>query len=197
MPFTNVWSTTRPPGSEVAKNIDNEIRALRVDIDERMAAALFVDFAADPLVLRDEVIGKVTGKKLLIPFTNFIGGVTTLVDGGRTFDGTSKMYGGFILPVGSIMTKVEFLTERTTGTIITCNVVKNEFGAITLPQTIQTVATLNVAGKQITATPDFVEPITVGNYYHIYMTGAGGAGSLYYVHAARITYNTPDSRYTI
>jgi len=48
MAFTNVWSNVIPAGSDPANTADDELRQLRLDIDERMDT-IVADWSADPL----------------------------------------------------------------------------------------------------------------------------------------------------
>lgn len=50
MAYTNAWSVTVPAGSELANTIDDHLRRLRLDIEERMND-IVADWAADPVVL--------------------------------------------------------------------------------------------------------------------------------------------------
>ena len=54
MPYTRVWSTTRPDGATVAANtLDSEIQFVRKDLEERIAGIFGLNtaqFAADPIV---------------------------------------------------------------------------------------------------------------------------------------------------
>lgn len=49
MAFTNPWSNIIPAGSDPANTADDEIRQLRLDIDERMDT-IVADWSADPIV---------------------------------------------------------------------------------------------------------------------------------------------------
>lgn len=49
MPYANAWNDTDPPGTELARNIDDQIRLLRSEIHERMDDVV-VDWTADPVV---------------------------------------------------------------------------------------------------------------------------------------------------
>jgi len=57
MAFTNVWSNVIPAGSDALSTADNQIRQLRLDIQERMDGGLVADWTADPLVLTRLVAG--------------------------------------------------------------------------------------------------------------------------------------------
>jgi len=57
MAFTNVWSNVIPAGSDALSTADNQIRQLRLDIQERMEGGLVDDWTTDPLVLTRLVAG--------------------------------------------------------------------------------------------------------------------------------------------
>ena len=51
MAYTRVWSETRPLGTQRVKELDDEIRFLRVDISERLVTLLGITMSADPLLV--------------------------------------------------------------------------------------------------------------------------------------------------
>lgn len=53
--YTNVWSNSIPAGSVAANLIDDHIRQLRLDVDERLAS-FFTDIDVDPLVPKNASI---------------------------------------------------------------------------------------------------------------------------------------------
>lgn len=61
MAYTNAWSNAIPAGSVAANFIDDHIRQLRLDIDERLAT-IVNDIDADPLTLKTNIVDK-------LPFT--------------------------------------------------------------------------------------------------------------------------------
>ena len=50
MAYTNVWTTVAPAGSAAANTLDDEIRKLRLDFEERLEEFLIADMTADPVV---------------------------------------------------------------------------------------------------------------------------------------------------
>lgn len=53
MAYTNSWTTVAPAGSAAANTADDEIRKLRLDLEERMND-LVNDWTVDPVVLKSE-----------------------------------------------------------------------------------------------------------------------------------------------
>lgn len=49
MAYTRIWDNTKPPGTQQAAKIDDEIRELRVDISERLST--ITNWTADPITL--------------------------------------------------------------------------------------------------------------------------------------------------
>ena len=73
MPYTNTWDPLTPDGSEDANTIDNIIKALKLDVQERMEDAFVEDWTADPLVLKADVTGEASDLECWIPFSEFKG----------------------------------------------------------------------------------------------------------------------------
>lgn len=72
MAYTNVWSSVLPSGSTPASSIDEELRKIRVDLEERLLGGVFNSpFTTDPLVVRPEILGNVTGKKAYFGWAAF------------------------------------------------------------------------------------------------------------------------------
>src|SRR6266498_1975426 len=69
MAFTRGWNNATPPGTRAAKQIDDAIRELKVDLSERLLAKLFSALPNDTveanLVVRPEILGNVTARKLV------------------------------------------------------------------------------------------------------------------------------------
>ena len=63
MSYTRNWSNAVPPGSRLAKEIDDAAREFRVDVHERLLTLLeaSIDFDTDPWRLRADRIGPVAG----------------------------------------------------------------------------------------------------------------------------------------
>lgn len=116
MAYTNVWSNTFPPGSELANKIDDFLRRLRLDIAERMESVLIEDVTADPWVLKNIGTGWGGGpnQQLSIPFCSFIGST------GSTFDynelgfveNQEDFYAPVQLPFGATITTVSLQLDK-------------------------------------------------------------------------------------
>lgn len=93
MAYTNAWSHTIPSGSDQAKTIDNHIRQVRLDLEERLLT-FFEDLDADPLV----PLGSASGEgKVFIPAFHFVGGSETFnhrADYEDIYGSYMKMYTG-------------------------------------------------------------------------------------------------------
>ena len=57
MAHTHPWSVTEPPGSALAADIDQKIRDLRLDLEERLEESVIVDMSADPVVAKPGIGG--------------------------------------------------------------------------------------------------------------------------------------------
>lgn len=62
MSFTNVWTLSVPPDTDLAKNIALEQRTTKMDIQERMNSQFVTDWTADPLVIQPQILGNVNNK---------------------------------------------------------------------------------------------------------------------------------------
>lgn len=71
MAYTNVWSSVLPSGSAAASSIDDELRKIRVDMEERLLGLFVSPFTTDPLVVKPAVLGNVTGKKAYLGYAAF------------------------------------------------------------------------------------------------------------------------------
>lgn len=71
MPHTHPWSVTEPPGSALAADIDQKIRDLRLDLEERLEETVIEDMSADPCVAKTGLGGSGGETRLMI--YNFTG----------------------------------------------------------------------------------------------------------------------------
>lgn len=100
MAYTNTWSNLSPTGSTPAKQIDDEFRKLRVDIQERMETFI-TDWETDPVVLKPESGGPVEGKSIHVPGWAFVSdNDITRISTGILIDVDSDLYAPVILPIG-------------------------------------------------------------------------------------------------
>jgi hypothetical protein len=95
MAFTNPWSNIIPAGSDPANTADDEIRQLRLDIDERMDQ-IVPDWSADPLFV-------LTGIRKTIFWTDGI------QDPGASDSSLTEGYGGLSLAVPGALTPAALL----------------------------------------------------------------------------------------
>jgi hypothetical protein len=116
MAFTNPWSNIIPAGSDPANTADDEIRQLRLDIDERMDT-IVGDWSADPIVNLTTI-----RKTAHWSDGNFDPlGVSTLTEGYEVFgvqlhpvtQGQTAVWRmNMGLPVGATLQKVDFRVFR-------------------------------------------------------------------------------------
>lgn len=95
MPFTNPWSNIIPAGSDPANTADDELRQLRLDIDERMDT-IVPDWSADPLFV-------LTGIRKTIFWTD------GTLDPGSGDSSLTKGWGGLSLAIPGALTPAALL----------------------------------------------------------------------------------------
>jgi hypothetical protein len=206
MPHTRVWDVTSPPGSQAAAQIDDEIRKLRVDIDERMNE-LAVNWGLEPgpIDLKPQFKGNVVGKKLVIPFPDFMchtdGKETRLYPGFlQSFTDSGQLYASIKLSPGSIITLVELLVDKGDATSVDWDVYSRSFAAGSGRPGSQTanvsLSHKNIAGAGVVLDATAVLAITVlvDQMYYIGVDALGPAGNSFDFYGARVTYDTPDTR---
>lgn len=207
MPFTNPWSSIIPAGATSAKLVDDHIRQLRLDIEERMEAALIVDWAGDPLVLKPELKGGQNGKQLLIHGSAFNFHGTGEVRTNYTFArvDTGPLVAPLIIPRGSdagplTLKLVEFMIQNVDCDNIVCELRRRPFAngeALDANEIICSVTELAGAIK-IATCPAINIGVTLGDIkmYYLVIEGNGSATETFRVFGARITYDAPDARAT-
>jgi hypothetical protein len=207
MAHTRAWDVTLPPGSTQAKQIDDEIRKLRVDIDERFAD-VFVDVLADPVDMKPQFKGNVDGKVLVIPFTDFNSNTdlkeTHYNNGfGQAFTDTGPLMAGVKLSPGCIVTKVEVLVDKGDAASVEFDFFARVFAAGSGRPGSQTAQVSLFhgagAGAGVAIITSGVLAVTIldSQMYYIAIDGIGGAGNSFDFYGARVTYNTPDCRNTV
>lgn len=217
MPFTNLWSKVIPAGPTQAKLIDDHIRQLRLDLEERLqvlfAASVVGDpdhpqpisFLRDPLVLTNAIIGKKLDKKMIIPFSSFVkeplGKEIDYAPGGRLlgFTDSAPIFASIILPPGVTLKRVELMNDRVDAGSVTMNVRRRPFMTGGVHDNSTVIATVNNAlnGIVISAPPDFAEVIADDQMYFIEIEAAGSAGNGFSLMGARLTYDTPSALMTL
>lgn len=210
MSYTRNFDVTAPPGSELAKNIDNQIRNFRTDVKERLDTILrTVESPAtgekidqDPLQLLKEITGEVTSKKMNIAFGAFAAssiGKEYYYDDDKliAFTDTDVLVAPLILPIGVIVTKVELLADKSSAGTITWKVKWRPFGAGTT-QTAETVVHTAVGlSVSFTTINPLINGVNENNTYWMAIEGTGTAGNAFYIYGARVTYDTPSSKNTL
>ncbi len=204
MAYTRVWTRNNPPGGQAANTADDEIRNLRQDTEERMGTLVTgwdTTTPTDPIIVRPEILGNVTGKKLTLHWAAFVKEWDLSSTNAGDFD--DKYVIGPInsiyvcplpLPVGDIITSVTFMVGLASGTMI-CALHRGSYSAVPTDVVIGSVnittgtdqVTPNISGLPHTILADTM-------YYLSFSIGANGSNKLY---GAQVIYNTPDCRNTI
>ena len=92
MAYTNNWTTVAPAGSAAANTADDEIRKLRLDMEERLEEVVIEDMTTDPVVHKAIAVSLIDGTPdLAVVYTNALfalptGGITTIDFVGETLD---------------------------------------------------------------------------------------------------------------
>lgn len=118
MSYSNGWSISTPTDPSAAKLLGADIRQLRLDLEERMETNLVVDWAADPIVLQDLVIGKRLGIRVVQAFMDIVPAVTADPGTGHVSLANGITYGIPVrVPVGCTILSMECMASVTTGTL--------------------------------------------------------------------------------
>jgi hypothetical protein len=206
MAHTNAWNVTDPPGTEQAKNIDDHIRKLRVDLGDRLAD-IVVDVMADPLKLKPDAQDPVVDKILIIPFPDFAANtedkeVDYVAGRGFAFTDTGLVMASVKVPVGCTITKVEMLVDVADASSINWAFYSRLFaagGGRPASLTAQvTLASGSVAGAGVKMVTSGVLALVVASdqMYYVSLDGIGPAGNSYDFYGARITYTSPNAAAT-
>lgn len=207
MVFTRNWDSTTPAGSAQISAGDDAIRALKVDLEERMAS-VFEDIDADPLVLKASVIGAIGAatKKLVISGSLFqpVDDEDDVSYQGRSMvsddGGSRELFAAVQLPVGVTITEIEVLWNKRTLSGIQCTLVEVEF-ATTLAETDVAVVTNTTAGVQLTDTGGMAPyEVTADTYLYLVVepTTAGLLDSdRFTLYGVRLTYEASNATETI
>lgn len=206
MPHTRVWDVTSPPGSQTANQIDDEIRRLRVDIDERMnEIAVSWGVEPGPIDLQPQFKGNLAGKQMLIHWSEFMchtdGKETRLYPGFlQSFTDSGQLYAAIKLSPGTIITLVELLVDKGDATSVDWDVYSRVFAAGAGRPGSQTanvsLSHKNIAGAGVVLDATAVLAITMlgSQMYYVGVDALGPAGNSFDLYGARVTYTTPDSR---
>lgn len=201
MAYTRPWTVSQT-GTVPANTIDTLFANLRLDLQERLIA-LIVNLAADPVVLTDIVLGKKTGKTMIVPgFLFQVEQDPTDADLAlamsasgyvRVLSATQPARAGIVLPNGVIITKIEWLSDCVDSGTTTFSLKSMSFG-VAVPG-VENSQIKAAAGLQIISSGVLSIPVDVTKYYWLEADRTGGAP--FDIYACRITYNAADSRNTI
>jgi hypothetical protein len=203
MPHTNPWNVTDPPGTEQAKNIDDHIRKVRVDINDR-AADIVVDVMADPWVLKRSALEVAPGGSIkIISMMDFktttIGKEAVYAPGVLlAYSDTDGLYANVELPVGAIVTLIEVLCDSGDCTDVTFTFYARAFaaGGATRPTsqtqqvTLSSGSTTPGSGVKIASDTGSFE-ILADFVYYIGVEGTATPGKSFDLYGARFTYTPP------
>jgi len=206
MAFTRGWDDAAPPGTRNANEIDNAIRELRVDINERVASKLFTTpipnttVEAD-LVVRPEVLGNAT-KKLLIHGVAFQ--IESTDDGNYGDDGLSGLgvhepfQAPLLLPPGVTITRIRWLVSLSGAAQTVTGTIKSmAFGAGHAAATLDTRNTSVNGADQILDSGAISLALDDTHCYFLVIDSGGGLTAVFTIHGVEITYTNPDCRNTI
>lgn len=191
MPYTNPWDVTRPPGTTPARNIDDEIRALRLDIEERLEDILVKDFSEDPLELQDEFEGKFEDKVVLLAHTAFNGSNTIdwNIDGYLRF-GATAVSAPIVLAPTAVIKKVELLVFRALSGTGTLRLRSREFSAGD-STTVHLTTTLGFSVGAF-GIGEISGEVTIASNRMYMVELASSQANAFRIYGARITYDTPN-----
>lgn len=120
MPYTYAWDEAAPAGASAANALDTAIQDFKKSLRERFNDVLVTDWSADPVVLKDSIIGKATGLQHVIPFAAFqgadnptqamwwnheISGTSGWIN--QYTNGSARYVASVNIPAGSTITKIE------------------------------------------------------------------------------------------
>lgn len=200
MSYTNTWSDTRPLGSGQANTADDEIRTLRLDLHERMEA-IFENWTADPLVVKQSAFGNATGKVLTIHGTAFVVEPSETAslnydDNGVTnVSNLAQPIRAWVpLPSGVVITNINWVVSN--GDAGATSLI---LGALThgIALSVETLSSLASSVSGVSAVDSGVIALTTIAGKAYFLKADRGGGAEFGVHSVQITYNTPDSRSTI
>lgn len=200
MPYSHAWSDNLPPVGALANTIGVEARQLRLDLEERLESSMIVDMSADPVVIRDEVAGKRSGDRVLIPHCAFLSDLNLKLNDIDSENGKLDCFmgsGALYAPVpqflrGCEITLVEWLVDIHDVTNLEMRLQRRQF-ANGVPAA-ETIVTTNkaVAGNNIVNSGGISHIVSDGYYYYLRIIAtAGGGGNAGFVYGARLTFNRP------
>lgn len=201
MAYANAWNDTDPPGTELAKNIDDQIRLLRSEIHERMNDLTQTGWTADPVVPKNLAS---TDLIRLIPYSSWLNDYHG-VAGVGVFDGVvvgASGEGPYVATLNGVIPRNATITnikhnispEVGGGVTWTLKVLEVAFPVVApiSPTVIYTMSTA-VDGIQTMDSGVISKLLDSDNKYYslAFEDTAGPAGKLCQIIAAKITYTLP------
>lgn len=204
MAFTRDWDSTTPTATSQLSAGDDAIRALKVDIEERLSS-IVEDIDADPMVLSEDAVGSIgakTGKAIIIGPHAFMpvdddDNVSWQAQYVQLDDGPNvTIRAPLLLPIGAVITKVELLGDKNTADQITCVVKGAGFSSSpSAPTSKHTALTRTAAGAGIETSGTLSIDVIADELLFIEVAGdTNGNARLYGV---RITYDVSDATETL
>lgn len=126
MSYTRVWVNNAPAGGQASNTADDEIRNLRLDVEERVATLVTGWSTAsptDPIVVLPQILGNVTGKRIHFHHSMFVCHSNTNESRSTQYVAPSFQNGSFdffaplLLPVGVTIQSVNGIFDRQGSTI--------------------------------------------------------------------------------
>jgi hypothetical protein len=186
MPYTNAWSDIRPPGTELARNIDDEIRALRLDVHERMDAVV-ADWTADPVV----PLASIPSYQFLIsPAQLFsdstLGNISNIWT--ELHAGDPRFFAQLSPPVkvGEKIIKVEVRIDRRTVPTFTVEIDSTTFDGVHTPAIEFTMAT-SAGGDQLLDSGPIAITLDAAKVYTLFLDQGASGSDFVKFYGARIT----------
>lgn len=204
MAFTRTWDSTTPTATSQLSSGDDAIRALKVDVEERLSS-LVVDIDADPLELSEDAVGSIgakTGKQIIIGPHSFQAvddddNVSWQAQYVQLDDGPNvTVRAPVILPIGVTITKVELLGDKNTANQISCVLKGAGFSAApSAPAAKHTALTRTAAGAGIETSGTLSIAVVADELLFVEVAGdTNGNARLYGV---RLTYDAGDATETL
>jgi len=207
MPYSNLWDSNAPPGSQAANTADDEFRKLRLDLEERLESKFITDVVVDPWVVRPEILGNVAGKTLILHHSAFMPDVVfDPGTGAPTFTAlplylehlatdasTRIIHAALPLPVGITITELATVFNRNGSTNVSCGIDYNDF--TNAPAITGVVANGTTANGIQLITTGIAHVVLPNKIYYLWMNFIASQPSRLY--GVRVTYTTPDCRNTV
>lgn len=215
MPYIRTWNSayeSTPDGSDLRSTVDDRIRELKVDIRERMESLVTAwSSGTDPVVLKPESGGPVTGKVLMLHAGSFgpsgggdiLGYIDENSDGSLQYALTSstniQLIASLLLPATAVITSISGLFYRVSssnGAAVSVSLRSKNYGnnftsnpnllVSTRSYLVGEVGPTNVGGTgSITLQPDEIY------WIQVQLSGSTATPRFYGV---KIIYNVPDAR---